>query len=87
MVFSNLVRIPRQIYDNVMALPMPMPIPKPADVSEINIGLHYLSFEEEQVLPFTNEHQPSLASVALRGAAREKKKASSRHLSASRVSQ
>ena len=40
----KLVRMPRTIYDYVMAFPMPMSIPKHASLSEINIDLHYLSF-------------------------------------------
>jgi hypothetical protein len=64
-----------------------MPIPKSADVSEITTDLHYLSFRDAQLLSFTNTHQPSLTSIALRVVAREKKAASSRYLATSRVAQ
>ena len=74
------VRMPRTIYDNVMKFPMPMPIPKPASLSEITTDLHYLSFSDAQLLPFTNEHQPSLAAATLRAAAKQRKAVTTRGL-------
>ncbi len=41
---------------------MPMPIPKPFVLGDIDI--HYMTFAEAQVLPFTSEHQPSLVKSA-----------------------
>ena len=79
------VRMPRHIYDNVMAFPMPMPIPKHVDVSEITTDLHYLSFADAQKLPFTNEHQPSLSATTLRNAARKMHATMTRQLPLSRV--
>jgi len=79
------VRMPRTIYDNVMAFPMPMPIPKPIDASESFTELHYLSFKDAQMLPFTNKQQPSLASTALRLVARQRKTTTNRQLPSSRV--
>jgi hypothetical protein len=82
------VRMPRPIYDQVQAFPTPMPILKPADVSEISTDLHYLiSFQEAHILPLTNKHQSSLASVALRVVDREKKKVASRQIPTSEVAQ
>ena len=37
---------------------MPMPIPKPLVLGDID--LHYMAFAEAHVIPFTDEHQPSL---------------------------
>ena len=54
---------------------MPMPIPKPLVLGDID--LHYTTFAEAQVLPFTGKHQPSLVkSVARIVAAAKRKEAS-----------
>jgi len=66
---------------------MPMPIPKSVDLSQIATDLHYLSFQEAQLLPFTNEHQPSLTSIDLRDVAKQRKTTTSQQLPASRVAQ
>ena len=63
------VRMPRSIYNKVKEFPMPMSIPKPEMVREESESLAYMSFDEAQVLPFTGEHQPSLAVALLRAAA------------------
>ncbi len=53
------IRIPRHVYDNVMKSPMPMPIIKQVEVGDKSSDLHYLSFADAQVLPLTNNIQPS----------------------------
>ena len=53
---------------------MPMSIPKPLVFGDID--LHYMTFAEAQVVPFTGEHQPSLVkSVALIVVAAKRKEA------------
>jgi len=79
------VRMSRSIYDNAMAFPMPMLIPKHVDASESSTDLQYLSFKDAHMLPFTNEHQSSLASTTLRVAARQRKTTKNRQLPLSRV--
>ena len=54
---------------------MPMPIPKPLVMGDID--LHYMTFAEAQVLPFTGEHQPSLVKSAARIATAAKSKEAS----------
>jgi hypothetical protein len=58
-----------------MKYPMPMPIPKPTIIGDTADDLHYMSFADAHVLPFTNAHQPSLAATAARLANAIKKKA------------
>ena len=70
-----------------MAFTMPMPIPKPIDASELSTNLHYLSFKDAQKLSFTNKHQPSLASIAMRAETRQRKITTRRQLSSSRLAQ
>jgi len=43
-----------------------MPIPKPTRIGDTVENLHYMSFEEAQVLPFTSKHQLSLKATSLR---------------------
>ena len=43
---------------------MRMPVPKPLVLGDID--LHYMTFDEARVLPFTNEHQPSLVKSVTR---------------------
>ncbi len=62
----KLVRMPYSVYEKVIQYPMPMPIPKPTTVRDTSADLHYMSFTDAQVLPFTNAHQPSLAATSLR---------------------
>jgi hypothetical protein len=69
------VRMPLSVYEKVLQYPMPMPIPKPTTVGDTTADLHYMSFADAQVLPFTNAHQPSLAATVARLAAAAKKKA------------
>ena len=68
------VRMPRSIYEKVKEFPMPMPILRPKGVGEVSEILAYMSFDEAQVLPFTDEHQPSLAAALLRAVVATKKK-------------
>jgi hypothetical protein len=56
--------MPLSVYEKVMQYPMPMPIPKPIAVGDTIEDLHYMSFADAQVLPFTNAHQPSLAATS-----------------------
>jgi hypothetical protein len=51
---------------------MPVPIPKPKVFGDT--AHHFVNFVEAQVLPFTDEHQPSFANSALRKAVAAKKK-------------
>ncbi len=51
---------------------MPMLIPKPRVLGDID--LHYMTFAEAQLFPFTGEHQPSLTKSALRKAAFDRKR-------------
>ncbi len=53
---------------------MPMPIPNPTTVVGIVADLHNMSFADAHVLPFTNMHQPSLATTSTRLANATKKK-------------
>ena len=63
---------------------MPMPIIKQVEVGDKSLDLHYLSFADAQVLPFTNKLQPSLESTTLRVAAKKKKNVATEQLGASR---
>jgi len=76
--------MPRQVYDNVMKFPMPMSIIKQLEVGDKSSDLHYLSFADAQVLPFTDKFQPSLEATTLRVAAKKKKTVASKNLGASR---
>ncbi len=78
------IRMTRQVYDNVMKFPMPMPIIKQVEVRDKSSDLHYLSFADAQVLPFTNKFQPSLEATTLSVAAKKKKTVASTYLGASR---
>jgi hypothetical protein len=49
--------MPPSAYNRVKDFPMPMLIQKPLVLDDID--LHYTTFAEAQVLPFTDEHQPS----------------------------
>jgi hypothetical protein len=51
-----------------------MPIPRPTFIGDASEDLHYMSFEEAKVLPFTFEHQPSLKATTLRIAIVAKKR-------------
>ena len=44
----------------VDAYSMPLPIPKPPEVPGNVADLHYMSFKEAVLQPFSDEHQPSL---------------------------
>ena len=79
------VRMPRQVYDSVMEFNMQMPIPKPISPFEKDSDVEYMSFADARKLPFTNEHQPSLAITQLRRATRKKKVVATNHLPGSRV--
>jgi len=65
---------------------MPMPISKPIGPFDKDSDDEYMSFEDAHKLPFTNEHQPSLAITKLRRATRKKKVVATNHLPGSRVS-
>jgi hypothetical protein len=67
-----------------MKFPMPMPIIKQVEVGDKSSDLHYLSFADAQVLPFTDKFQPSLEATTLRVAAKKKKTVASKNLGASR---
>jgi hypothetical protein len=56
--------MPQSVYNQAMELPKLMLIPKPKVLGDIN--LHYMTFAEAQLLPFTGEHQSSLKKSALR---------------------
>jgi hypothetical protein len=60
-----------------------MPIPKPIVAGDKEI--EYMSFADAHTLPFTNEHQPSLAVTALRAATRKKKASIREQLPSSRL--
>jgi hypothetical protein len=72
------VRLPQSVYEEVQKYHMPMPIPKPTRIGDTVEDLHYMSFEEAQVLPFTFEQQPALKATSLRIDAATKKEAVAR---------
>jgi hypothetical protein len=78
------VRMPRQVYEEVIKYPMPMPILKPIAIGENISYLQYLSFAEARQHPFTNKFKPSLETNNLRIAAKKKKKAATQKLASSR---
>ena len=69
------LRMLRCVYDKVIQYPMPMPIPKPIVIRDKDIDVEYMNFADARLLPFTNNHQPSLAVAALCVATRQKKTA------------
>ena len=74
------LRMPRQVYEQVMRFPMPMLILKQPEVGDSSVDLQYLSFEDAHKLPFTNKFQPSLATTTSRVAAKKKKTIAARQL-------
>jgi len=57
-MFSPLIMSLKAYLELVNSYVMPLPIPKPQDMLRSN--LHYVSFEEAVMQPFSDEHQPSL---------------------------
>jgi hypothetical protein len=56
------MRMPQTVYNQIKEVRMPIPIPKPKVLGDTD--LHYLTFAEAQLLPFTGEHQLSLEKSA-----------------------
>jgi len=73
-VFKD-VRMPPSVYRQVMDFPMPMLIPKPVKIGDTRDDLEHMSFEDAKLLPFMDEHQPSLVAVVARTPKDAKKKA------------
>ena len=58
-MFTPLI-MPHEAYRKLVNdFTMPLPIPKPADANG-HTDMHYISFEEAVLQPFSDEHQPSL---------------------------
>ena len=51
-----------------------MSIPKPTSIKDTFENMHYMSFEEVQVLPFGSKHLPPLKATTLRIASDTKRK-------------
>jgi len=58
---------------------------EPIVVGGIETNVEYVSFDEAHTLPFTNEHQPSLAATTLRAANIKKKIVARQQVPSSRV--
>ena len=70
--FFKLLRMPRQIYEEVVKLLMPMPILKEPKIGDNANNLQYMSFVDARRLPFTNKIQSSLETITLHVAAKKK---------------